>query len=118
MWTEMGCRAQPTLADWSRRPLLGSMRMSRRGEIELSSAVKTPEPFAEERASRRRKIINKIMNVIVVVGIAIDLFFAILYSVLDARAYAVAIGVNLPTAALWAITTFFHPSPGPFPRLC
>jgi hypothetical protein len=43
------------------------MRMSRRGEIEPSSAVKTTEPFAEERASRRRKIINKIMNVIVVV---------------------------------------------------
>ena len=83
MWTEMGCRAQHTLADWSWSPLLGSMRMSRRGEIEPSSAVKTPEPFAEERASRRRKIINKIMNVIVVVGIAIDLFFAILYSVLD-----------------------------------
>ena len=90
------------------------MRMSRRGEIEASSAVKTPEPFAEERASRRRKIINKIMNVIVVVGIAIDLFFAILYSVLDTRAYAIAIGVNLATAALWAMTPLFHRWPGPF----
>jgi hypothetical protein len=90
------------------------MRMSRHGEIEPSSAVKTPRPFAEERASRRRKIINKIMNVIVVVGIAIDLFFAILYSVLDTRAYAVAIGVNLATAALWAMTPLFHRWPGPF----
>ena len=90
--------------------------MSRRGEIEPSSAVKTPEPFAEERALRRRKIINKIMNVIVVVGIVIDLFFAILYSVLDARAYAIAIGVNLATAALWAMTPLFHRWPGPFAR--
>ena len=102
-----------TLADWSRSPLLGSMRMSRRGEIEPSSAVKTHEPFAEERASRRRRIINKIMNVIVVVGIVIDLFFAILYSVLDARAYAVAIGLNLANAALWAVTPLFHRWPGP-----
>src|SRR5213595_1209196 len=94
------------------RQCWGSMRMSRRGEIEPS--FKTPEPFAEERASRRRKIINKIMNVIVVVGIAIDLFFAILYSVLDTRAYFVAIGVNLATAALWAMTPLFHRWPGPF----
>ena len=113
-WTEMGCRAQHTLADWSWSPLLGSMRMSRRGEIEPSSAVQISEPFAEERASRRRKIINKIMNVIVVVGIAIDLFFAILYSVLDPRAYAIAIGVNLATAALWALTPLFHRWPGPY----
>src|SRR6266478_141507 len=107
-------RLSTPLADWSWSPLLGSMRMSRRGEIEPSSAVKTTEPFAEERASRRRKIINKIMNVIVVVGIAIDLFFAILYSVLDTRAYAVAIGVNLAAAALWAMTPIFHRWPGPF----
>ena len=88
--------------------------MSRRGEIERSSAVKKAEPFAEERAARRRKIVNKIMNVIVVVGIAIDIFFAILYSVLDTRAYAIAIGVNLATAALWAMTPLFHRLPGPF----
>jgi hypothetical protein len=75
------------------------MRMSRSGEIDPSQDVQTPEPFAEERALRRRKIINNIMNVIVVVGIAIDLFFAILYSVFDTRAYAVALGVNLANAA-------------------
>jgi class 3 adenylate cyclase len=102
------------LADWNWSPLLESMRMSRRGEIGPSSAVKTPEPFAAERALRRRKIINKIMNVIVVVGIAIDLFFAILYSVLDARAYAIAIGVNLATAGLWALTPLFQRWPDPF----
>jgi hypothetical protein len=75
------------------------MRMSRSGEIDPSPDVQTPEPFAEERALRRRKIINNIINVIVVVGIAIDLFFAILYSVFDTRAYAVVIGVNLANAA-------------------
>jgi hypothetical protein len=92
--------------------IAGNIRMSRSGEIDPSPD--TQEPFAEKRALRRRKIINNIMNVIVVVGIAIDLFFAILYSVLDARAYAVAIGVNLANAALWAMTPLFRRWPGPF----
>jgi hypothetical protein len=66
------------------------MRMPHRDETDPSSIVKAPKVvkapklFAEERASRCRKIIN----LVVVVGMAIDLFFAILYSVLDARAYA------------------------------
>jgi class 3 adenylate cyclase len=71
--------------------------------------VKGPKLFVEERASRRRKIIN----MVVVVGMAIDLFFAILYSVLDARAYAIGIGLNLANAALWAVTPLFHRWPGP-----
>jgi class 3 adenylate cyclase len=71
--------------------------------------VKGPKLLVEERASRRRKIIN----MVVVVGIAIDLFFAILYSVLDARAYAIGIGLNLANAALWAVTPLFHRWPGP-----
>jgi len=49
------------------------------------------------------------MNMVVVVAMAIDLFFAILYSVLDIRAYAIAIGVNLANAALWAVTPLLHP---------
>ncbi len=76
---------------------------------DTSLVAKAPKLFAEERASRRRKIIN----MVVVVGMAVDLFFAILYSVLDARAYAVAIGLNLANAALWAVTPLFHRWPGP-----
>ena len=87
--------------------------MLRRDEIDPSSVAKAPEPFAEDRASRRRKIINRIMNMVVVVAMAIDLFFAILYSVLDIRAYAIAIGVNLANAALWAVTPLLHRWPGP-----
>ena len=49
-------------------------------------------------------------------AIAIDSFFAILYSVLDARAYAIAIGLNLVNAALWAVTPLFHRWPGPLPE--
>jgi len=89
------------------------MRMLRRDEIDPSSVAKAPEPFAEDRASRRRKIINRIMNMVVVVAMAIDLFFAILYSVLDIRAYAIAIGVNLANAALWAVTPLLRRWPGP-----
>jgi class 3 adenylate cyclase len=85
------------------------MRMPHRDEIDPSSVVKGPKLLVEERASRRRKIIN----MVVVVGIAIDLFFAILYSVLDARAYAIGIGLNLANAALWAVTPLFHRWPGP-----
>ena len=83
--------------------------MPHRDETDPSSVVKAPKLFVEERASRRRKIIN----MVVVVGMAIDLFFAILYSVLDARAYAIAIGLNLANAALWAVTPLFHRWPGP-----
>ena len=83
--------------------------MPHRDEIDPSSVVKGPKLLLEERASRRRKIIN----MVVVVGIAIDLFFAILYSVLDARAYAIGIGLNLANAALWAVTPLFHRWPGP-----
>src|SRR5829696_1513529 len=90
------------------------MRMPRRDEIEPLSVAKEPGPFAEERTSRRRKVIRKIMNVVVVDGMAIDLFFAILCSVLDIRAYAIAIGVNLANAALWAVTPLFHLWPGHF----
>jgi class 3 adenylate cyclase len=84
------------------------MRMPHRDETDPSSVVKAPKLFVEERASRRRKIIN----MVVVVGMAVDLFFAILYSVLDARAYAIAIGLNLANAALWAVTPLFHRWPG------
>ena len=83
--------------------------MQHQDETDPSSFVKAPKLFAEERASRRRKIIN----MVVVVGMAVDLFFAVLYSVLDARAYAVAIGLNLANAALWAVTPLFHRWPGP-----
>jgi class 3 adenylate cyclase len=89
------------------------MRMLGRDEIDPSSVAKAPEPFVEDRASRRRKIINRIMNMVVVAAMAIDLFFAILYSVLDIRAYAIAIGVNLANAALWAVTPLLHRWPGP-----
>jgi len=78
-------------------------------ETDPSSVAIAPKLFAEERASRRRKIINLVVGV----GIAIDLFFAILYSALDARAYAIAVGLNLANAALWAVTLLFHRRPGP-----
>jgi class 3 adenylate cyclase len=83
--------------------------MPYRDETDPSSVVKAPKLFVEERASRRRKIIN----MVVVVGMGIDLFFAILYAVLDARAYAIAIGLNLVNAALFAVTPLFHRWPGP-----
>jgi class 3 adenylate cyclase len=60
--------------------------------------------FAAERARRRRKVIN----LVVALGIAVDLFFAGLYTVVDARAYALAIIINLANAALWAPTPLLH----------
>jgi len=83
--------------------------MPRDEDTDPSLVITAPKQFAEERASRRRKIIN----LVVVIGIAIDSFFAILYSVLDARAYAIAIGLNLVNAALWAVTPLFYRWPGP-----
>jgi hypothetical protein len=47
--------------------------MPRHDETDPSLVIKAPKLFAEERASRRRKIIN----MVVVVGMAVDLFFAI-----------------------------------------
>jgi len=83
--------------------------MPRDADTDPSLVITAPKQFAEESASRRRKIIN----LVVVIGIAIDSFFAILYAVLDARAYAIAIGLNLVNAALWAVTPLFHRWPGP-----
>jgi class 3 adenylate cyclase len=56
--------------------------------------------LADARAIRRRKLIAAV----VVTGFVIDGFFAALYAVMDARAYAAAIGLNLLNAALWAAT--------------
>src|SRR5438445_4879925 len=69
-----------------------------------SSVVDRAEPLAVARAVRRRKIITAV----VIAGVLIDLFFAALYAVLDARAYVVAIGLNLATAALWSVTPLLY----------
>src|SRR5689334_17731711 len=58
------------------------------------------EPLADARAARRRKIIIAL----VVTGFLVDGFFAALYAVMDARGYAVAIGLSLLNSALWAVT--------------
>jgi hypothetical protein len=75
---QIGCGPEQALADWSWPPPPESMRMPDHHETDLSLVAKAPKLFAQERASRRRKIIN----MVVVVGMAVDLFFAILYSVL------------------------------------
>jgi class 3 adenylate cyclase len=58
------------------------------------------EPLAKARSLRRRKVITAV----VITGFLVDGFFAALYAVMDARAYAAAIGLNLLNAALWAVT--------------
>jgi class 3 adenylate cyclase len=65
-----------------------------------SSVADRAEPLAEARALRRRKVITAL----VITSFLVNGFFAALYAVMDARAYAAAIGLNLLNAALWALT--------------
>lgn len=72
--------------------------------ITRSGSVSESGTLADRRSDRQRKVINAV----VLLSVSIDLFFAVLYTLLDARAYVVAIIVNLVNAALWAPTPLLH----------
>jgi class 3 adenylate cyclase len=74
--------------------------MQHQQELGASSVAGALESLVDARPARRRKIIIAL----VVAGFLIDGFFAALYAIMDARAYATAIGLNLLNAALWALT--------------
>ena len=64
--------------------------------------------LSAKRAYRRRKVIN----LMVVLGAAIYLFFAALYTLLDFRAYGLAIAINLAMVPLLAVNLFLNRFPG------
>ena len=74
--------------------------MQQQQGLGASSVAGRAEPLADARSLRRRKVITAV----VITSFLINGFFAALYAVMDAQAYAAAIGLNLLNAALWPVT--------------